>query len=174
MRYKRQILLILYYILVINLILLITGFYFGFFDHMVRIPITQVYSTSSRLVLFVVWFNFFENSTLGLLFLNYPNKLKKKCPAIDASEFDFRKFEKDNFEKRQFNKRLSFVQPIICVMICTPYLYYFLTNHYEFKILFGILANLAIILYLVSIYLETIINRFLFMRHLDNLLNNPT
>jgi hypothetical protein len=174
MRYKRQIWIILYYVLLIYLVLLITGFYFGFFDQMVRIPITQFYSTSSRFLLFFLWFNAFGNTTLGLLFLSYPDILKNKYPAIDPSAFDFLKFEKDNYEKKQNKKSFSFVQPIIGVIVCTPYLYYFLTNHYEFKILFGILANLAIILYFLSTNLETYINRFLFMRHLDQLLDKAT
>jgi hypothetical protein len=165
MKYKRQILILLIYC-----ILFVLSCFWSANSRLgqaIRTPIAQIYYISSLVFRFFIYFSILSN-LIDWYLKGFLKRLNKTYPQIDPAEFDVRKFE-----NKPEKKELTLVQPFICVIICTPYLYYFFTNQYELKILFGILANLTIIFCFVPSFIETYINRFLFMRHLDQLLNNP-
>jgi hypothetical protein len=165
MRYKRQILLFFIYCLVI-----VFAFFGGphfLLDEEIRTPFSQVYYITSLLLSFFIYFSMASN-LVGIYFDGLKKNLSSQHPQHDPTEFDFQKFDEIHI-KRIF----LLIQPITCILAFTPYLFYAILHQYDLRIMFGILANSSLALLLLQIIIHTFINRFLFMRHLDQLLNNP-
>jgi hypothetical protein len=165
MRYKRQILLFFMYFLV-----MVFAYYGGPHFHLdkeIRTSFAQVYYITSLFLSFFIFFSIGSN-LVGIYFDGLKKKLSSQYPQIDPTEFDFYKFDEKH------NKKIFLlIQPITCIIAFTPYLFYFILHQYDLKIMFGILANPSMALLILQIIIHTFINQFLFMRHLDQLLQNP-
>jgi len=168
MRYKRQVLLVLWYI--IGLVFVYFASISSRLDHDLRNPISQIYYISSLLLWFATYIYWPLNLTSGYV-LGLKKKLSNHYPQIDSSEFDFEKFEENKSKKKRTNYLFFLFHPISCLIVCTPFLYFVLNNQFELKVLFGSFAHIAILLLFLPSSIESIIAQFLFMRHLDRITN---
>jgi len=166
MKYKHQILSWLWHCILFVLVFL--WFIYLIADVLRSPPKSPIYSVTSQILFFLWNFTGFELIVCNIFFEGLFNTVKKKYPQLNPMDFDYYSFQETH------NTKLSryIIQPLTCLIVCSPFVWYFITYQYELKIIFGVLANIALILFFIDFLYQRIRNRFLFARKVDGLIEN--